>query len=472
MSTNHNLLVLALGAVAATVASAQQAAPAAGALPTIRPLGKATATSAELMGAVSQVRALSDGRILVNDNLGRKVVLLDASLSRATIVADTTSATANAYSSRAGGLIAYKGDTTLFVDPTSLSMLVIDPKGNITRVISVPRPNDANALIGGPNGTPGFDATGRLVYRGASNIQMKHDATVTEKSGTPSLPIPVFPESAAVVRIDLGSRKLDTVAFVKLAKQNMSVTQTPNGGMSLSSIVNPMPVVDDWAVSSDGRVAVVRGQEYRIDWIDADGHVTGTKIPFAWKRLDDSMKVAFVDSTKKAMEVLRQQALARQQAGGNPGAATFLSGPGGAADAGMAGGAGMMRIEMRMGPGDGPPPQRGASNGAPPAGGPANVTIPPLSFINPSELPDYAPPFTAGSVRGDLDGNVWIRTSNVFNGGSVYDIVNAKGELTDRVLLPAGRVIAGFGKGVVYMGVREGAAGVRLEVAPIRSATP
>ena len=42
----------------------------------------------------------------------------------------------------------------------------------------------------------------------------------------------------------------------------------------------------------------------------------------------------------------------------------------------------------------------------------------------------------------------------------------------DRVLLPPGRVIAGFGKGVVYMGVRDGTAGVRLEVAPIRSATP
>ena len=52
-------------------------------------------------------------------------------------------------------------------------------------------------------------------------------------------------------------------------------------------------------------------------------------------------------------------------------------------------------------------------------------------------------------------------------GGSVYDVINAKGELTDRVLLPPGRVIAGFGKGVVYMGVREGS-GVRLEAAPVR----
>jgi sugar lactone lactonase YvrE len=85
--------------------------------------------------------------------------------------------------------------------------------------------------------------------------------------------------------------------------------------------------------------------------------------------------------------------------------------------------------------------------------------------VPPSDLPDYAPPFTAGSARGDLDGNLWVRTSNVVNGGSVYDVINGKGELIDRVQVPAGRVIAGFGKGgVVYMGVKEGT-GVRLEQA-------
>ena len=79
-------------------------------------------------------------------------------------------------------------------------------------------------------------------------------------------------------------------------------------------------------------------------------------------------------------------------------------------------------------------------------------------MVEPSELPDYAPAFSAGAVRADADGNVWIRTSVVVNGGSVYDIVSGSGELVDRVQVPAGRVIAGFGPGgVVYMGVRDGA---------------
>lgn len=472
MTASRSSVIRALGIGGAIIgaalsAPAQQPTPAAGALPAIRPLAKATAKSAELLGAVSQVRALRDGRVLVNDNLGRKVVLFDAGLARFTVIADTTSATANAYSSRAGGLIAYKGDSTLFVDPTSLSMLVIDGKGSVARVMSVPRANDAASLIGGPNGTPAFDAQGRLVYRAPPHLHVEGGGFGGGNRG--QFQMPTFPDSAAIVRIALDTRKVDTVAHLKIAKQTTTTTHTADGRRTETSTINPMQVVDDWAVTADGRVAIVRGQEYKIEWIDDNGATTSSnRIPFAWRRLDDSMKVAFIDSTRKAMELLRQQAVAIAQAGGTAAAATF--GTGGAADAGGAGQG--FRFEFHgVGGEESRRPNPGASNGAPATGGPNSPQVAQLNFVNPSELPDYAPPFAAGAVRSDLEGNVWVRTSNAYNNGSVYDIVNAKGELTDRVLLPSGRVIAGFGIGVVYMGYRDGA-GVRLEVAPIRGTTP
>ena len=133
-------------------------------LPPIRQLGPVTAVAKEPLGAVSSVRQLPDGRVLVNDILGRRVVMFDSSLSTVTVIADTTSATASAYGVRPGGLIAYRGDSTLFVDPASLSMLLIDPNGKITRVMSAPRANDVGFLVGGPFGNPGFDPKGRLVY--------------------------------------------------------------------------------------------------------------------------------------------------------------------------------------------------------------------------------------------------------------------------------------------------------------------
>lgn len=457
------VLCLAAGVTGGAGRGFAQTSAAASALPPVRPLGKVTASSGELLTAVSQVRALPDGRVLVNDNGGRKIVLFDAGLAAFTVVADTTSATANAYSSRAGGLIPWKGDSTLFVDPTSLSMLVIDGRGQIARVMSVPRPQEANSLVGGQNGTPAFDAQGRLVYRGAIGLRFSREDR--GRPGGAAAPggfaMPERPDSVALSRVDLSTRRVDTIAELKIPKQKMNMTQSTDGRMSISAVFNPMQYVDDWTVTSDGRVAVVRGQEYRIDWIGADGKVTrSSKIPFAWRHLDDSTKTAFLDSTRTAMEKLREQAQQRMQQGG-PAALGGAPGGGG-------GGSMVMTFETRIGGGG-----AGAVN-SPPAreapGGGTTVTLPPIQLVDASELPDYAPPFSAGSVRGDEDGNVWIRTSNVYDGGSVYDVVNKDGKLVDRVLLPPGRVIAGFGPGgVVYMGVRVNDTGVRLEKASLRT---
>ena len=304
-------------------------------LPPVKPLGPVFAKSAQLVDAVSAVRQLPGGRLLVNDIVGRKVVLFDSTLTRYTVVADTTSATANAYSSRAGGLVAWKGDSTLFVDPLSLSMLVINGKGSIARVMSTPRASDATLLIGGPNGTPGVDAAGRLIYRG---------------------------------QVSRGGRG----GFVWNGGQGGG-----QGGAQHSH--------DEGATASRG------------------------------------------------------------SAGGGEGDHSHNEGGG--------------RGGFSFGGGDGP----GRGNFG--AGRARSTEVQPINMVTVSELTDYIPPFTPGAARGDMDGNLWVRTTRGINGGSIYDVISAKGLLLKRVLLPAGRVIAGFGKGgVVYMGVREEGR-VRLEAA-------
>jgi hypothetical protein len=75
------------------------------------------------MASVSQVRALPGGRVLVHDLTGRRLLLFDSTFKNFTVIADTTSATANAYGSRLGGLISARDDTSLFVDPTSTALL-------------------------------------------------------------------------------------------------------------------------------------------------------------------------------------------------------------------------------------------------------------------------------------------------------------------------------------------------------------
>ena len=441
--TRRSLGALLLGGAVAPSAGAQQSAR-----PPLRALGPALATSAP-MGAVAAVQALPDGRLLVNDPLKRQVVLLDSSLKQLAVVADTTPATKNAYGARNGGLLPFRGDSALFVDPNSLSMLVIDPAGKIARIMAAPRANDVFFLLGGPMGNPGFDAKGRLVYRSMGF----GDRRVAPQPGQPFTP-PTLPDSVPIVRYDLTARKLDTAAFVKVYAPKFNVTTTENGGMRMSTFINPIPEVDDWAVMPDGTIAILR-KDYHVDFVDADGKKTsGPKIPFDWQRLTDSAKTAIIDSSKAAFE--------RMRAGGpgaGPGGAPMIVaqvGPGGPPPGGPGGGGQMIMIRERGPEGAAPPPRGGAPSGA--AAGP-----PPLAFVSPSELPDYRPAFSNGSVRADAEGKLWVRIMSPRPAsGPEYDVIDRTGKLVDRVVLPAGTTIAGFGAaGTVYLGVRD-ASGVHI----------
>jgi hypothetical protein len=453
---------LALSLVAAGVAGAQAQATAtvspstATTKITTRQLPAALATSTDTIGSVAAVRQLPNGNVLVNDQARRRVIMLDKDMKLVSVVADSTSSTANAYGVRPGGLLAYRGDSTLFVDPASLSMLVIDPNGKIIRTMAAPRPNDVNFLTGGALGNPGFDAQGRLVYR-TIDFGFGRGGPRPEP-GKPFVP-PTPPDSSALVRFDLATRKLDTVGFFKIPKANVQMSQDANGGMRVSVIMNPLPVVDEWAVMSDGTVAFVRGRDYHVDFVDASGkQTTAEKIPYEWQRMTDDDKTRFLDSAKVAIE---KQRAAQQAAGGGPGAARGALE--GAASALGAGGGGMVVTMSRPAGGEGPP--RVEMGGAGPAGGP-----PPIQMVSTSELPDYKPVFGNGAVRPDMDGHLWVRTipTKVTTGGAIYDVIDRSGKLVDRVQVPAGTTIAGFGAGgIVYLGQRD-ATGLHVQRIPVR----
>ena len=427
--------------VAVTLALISGHLAAQSTLPPVRPLGSIVAASPSGFASISAVRALSDGSVLVNDLTGRKVTLLDSTLAHSTVIADSTSATSMAYSSRLGGIIAYHGDTTLFVDPQSMSMLVLDATGKVARVMSVPKAQDATFLIGGPFGNAGMDPSGRLVYR----TMLRPIMTPPGPDGKMVAPISI--DSAPIIRFDLDARRADTAGYIKVPAPRVSINSS-EGRVRITMQLNPVSVTDEWALLPDGDIAVVRGADFRVDLLKQDGTlVKGQKIPFEWQRLNDSSKQVIVDSVRTMMEAARTRQLAIMQ--GNAPAPSTASG---------ATPAGGVMFQMRV---EGGPPAAGAP--ATRSGG-TSIELPPVEFVPLSEMQDYLPAFSAGAVRADADGNLWIRTSTVSKGLYVYDVVNSAGQLIDRVQLPAGRTIAGFGKeGVVYLAVRDGAAGVRLE---------
>jgi hypothetical protein len=404
-----------------------------------RPLAPVLATSTEALGALSAVRELPGGRLLVNDPVKKRVLLMDSTLAVLGVVADSTTSAAS-YGTRPGGLIAYRGDSTLFVDPSSLSMLVIDPAGKIARVMAAPRPNDVAFLVGGAFGNPGFDAQGRLIYR-----TLNRNFGPPPQPGQPFTP-PPQPDTVPIIRFDLATRKLDTAAFIKTPRFRMNVLQTERG-MSMSPTIDPIPVVDDWAVLPDGGIALVRGRDYHVDFIDADGTRRSTaKIPFDWQRLSDDDKTAIIDSARKVVE-------AQRAAGGGPGGGATAGGP-----AAITGTGGATVVTVTGGPGG---PQTQVGGPPPPAG---TVQLPPPSFFPASELADYRPAFAGGSVRADAEGRVWVRTipTKPLAGGAEYDVIDRDGKLVDRVAIPRSTTIVGFGpKGIVYLGIRD-AAGVHV----------
>ena len=412
----------------AATAGAQQQPP-------IRQLGAISAKSTVTWSNILGLRALPGGRVLVNDVAGRKVVLLDSTLAQIGIVADTTPATATAYSGRIASIIPYRADSTLFVDPQSMSMMVIDPSGKMTsRVMALPRSEDAGMLGGALGSSAGLDAKGRLVYR----VPFRMFRNGPPPSGAGGMPMPPAPpESAMVVRVDLATRQVDTVGIIKIPKMNVQMSQDDKGNVRVTMEMNPLPTVDEWTVLSDGTIAFVRGRDYHVDFLNADGSKTSApKIPFEWQRLSDEDKVAFIDSVKAARARLAATAPAGPTPAGSP------AGPAG----GSPDGGGATRVVVQMGPDGGGRGGAGGFNGQPQ-----------MNFVSPSELPDYKPPFFANSVRADASGNIWVRTipTRQIPGGPVYDVI-----------------IIGFGSdGAVYLVTRDTSGAMptmTLERAPIK----
>jgi len=444
MTVRAVVSILACSCAAAVAPCRAQQQP-----PAPRPLGPITRLSKDTLQSVAAAVEVAGGGVFVNDMSARRLLLFDSTLQKDTVVLDSTGEGASAYGTFPGSLLPYRGDSALFIAPQALSMLVLAPSGAVARVMAVP-PSGGGlpVFLGSVFGTPGFDARGRLVYFASARV------TFAGAPASGAMPRIEPPDSAFLVRFDFGTRTLDTVTTIRIPKTRMEMSRDDQGRIHMAMTAFPPRTVDDWGVTSDGRIAVVRGLDYHVDWVEPDGSRTSTaRMAYAWQRLSDEEKTALIDSTAKAMQVVMDSLPAQlQRRGGAMGAQIT-----GSATRGAPGGP---TINIRVAPG-GP--------GGPGGSGPTSFTmVPTVARAELADVPDYRPPFGQGAVRADRSGNLWIRTSTMLDGRPVYDVVNGKGEVADRVQLPPHRTIAGFGPDVVYMAVQDSSGVVHLERARLR----
>ena len=478
--------------------------------PAIRRIATASALSTDELGAINSVIELPDGRVLVNDGARRRLLLMDTALKTVDVVLDSLSEQSNTYGTRPGTLIPYRSDSVLFVDPVSYAILVLDPTGRITRVRSVWRVQDTY-MFTAPSGTfgwPAVDGRGRIVYRVPAQAA---PPKVAPPPGVPYFPPP--PDSAFIVAVDLDTRKLDTLGAIRIPKSLIQLRLTLEGYYNLIQTINPLPTTDEWAVLPDGVVAFVRGRDYRIEYLHPDGTWSSSaKIPYDWQRLSDEDKQRLVDSVKQlntsqqtTSYVASMIRWANIYGKSYPSSFKVPDGyvppPGFAKDWKFPEGlkfppnyiyACAPGVEPTMQPSPNAPAAGRATlpvgavaavPGSLPPGAPAGIpscipapvilgggTAPPPPtmrdvFVLPAdELPDYRPPFTSGSVRADADGSLWVHTvpTKPMPGGLVYDVVNRQGELVDRLQIPPGYTIVGFGRQrIVYLSMRD-AKGIHL----------
>ncbi len=340
-------------------------------------LGRLDAEFKTAFTRIAAVRELKDGRVLVIDARERNVQVIDFKSATATRVGRV--GTGPGEYTLPQRIVALPGDTSAIYDPANLRYLLIGPDGKVGPTFSL-----EETLSGGrgrPGGTAprGSDARGRFFFEGLPF------ATTADGGIVPA-------DSAPIMRYDRATKKLDTVAYVQLAKGNAQVS----GRQGMVQMVvgrKPFPMRDDWAAMPDGGVAVVRVNDYHVDWYPAVGKPTsGTSLRIP--------RVPVTEADKVNWRAERQ--------------AVAASG-------------------LQEGRG-----------GAPPTGRP-------MSTLPEPEFPAFKPPFAVGDVSSGPNGGLWVqRSRKATDNEAVYDVFHPT-RMTAQVVFPPRTQLVGFGNNVVYV---------------------
>src|SRR5262249_18455394 len=156
------------------------------------------AENKEPVGRATGLRVLSSGKIILQDNLRRRVVLLDTTLSTVHVLLDSVGTPETQYPRTTIALLPWRGDSTLIVDVRELALFTADSAGAFGRTMAVPTSTYASNLVAGVDGVPEFDASGRLVFRGPR--AGSYSGGDADRS---------HPDSAPLLRVDLLTRRVD-----------------------------------------------------------------------------------------------------------------------------------------------------------------------------------------------------------------------------------------------------------------------
>lgn len=336
------------------------------------------ATFPESFGFVQAVRALSDGRIVVADPLGLVLVRLD--METGTLEPLGREGGGPGEWRQPDAVYALPADSTLLVDLGNTRIAVIDPEGRIVEAHSMVLEDAAAGPIGleiiQPQGT---DATGRIYFEARGELRRPGAG----------------PDSSRVKRWAWG----DSSAVRIAALTPPAVTVATSGGRNNQQVMmRPVPLApqDDWAVAPDGRVAVVRAQPYRVQWIHPDGRtIEGPEIDYRPVGVGTPEKERYLDELETG------------------GLSVSMSVENGARS-----------MQFRRG-GGGRQQDRAAQ-------------------MRELDWPETLPAIRESGTLVGPDGRLWVRRFAAAGNPASYDLFDRNGRRVGTARLPAGRRIVGF----------------------------
>jgi hypothetical protein len=273
-----------------------------------------------------------------------------------------------------GRIIALPADTSAIFDPSNARYLLITPDGKPDALFRLDEAV-ANSLGGRGSVPRATDARGRIFFEGSP---------YTSTPGVGITPV----DSAPVMRYDRLTRKLDTLAYVHLEKNNVRVSDRQGTGLSITVGATAFPARDDWGPLPDGGVAIARASDYHVDRYSPSGvRTSGPPVKVDPVRVTEAEKDAW-------REERRAKIMPRQSKGG----------------------------------------------GTP--------SMPPLTD---PEFPAVMPPFVWWETLARPNGELWVLRSRKAGEHAIYDVFNAVGAMIGRAALPAKTRLAGFGNGTIYV---------------------
>jgi len=323
---------------------------------------------------VGSIRPLSNGRVLVADPVGQVLARVD--LDDGTL--DTLGGVGQGPQEyrQPDALLPLPGDTTLLVDLGNGRLVEVGPEGTFGRTYPLARQGSGGQLI---IVIPRFtDGEGGYYYEPE---EIRGGAVA---------------DSALVMRFPREGFRGEVVCAIKLADPP---ARRGGGGVILGR--RPLGPRDDWAVAPDGRVAVVRDEGYRVEWITPDGRRrVGPENPIRTERVGRAEKEAWFQ------EFLNGEI--------STGIRRFPDGS--------------REVTFRRGSSSRPPED-----------------------LDAYDWPDRLPPFRAKRSRVSPAGELWVERWGPVGTRPLVDIFDDAGERVADVELPAGRRLVGFGPGVVYL---------------------